>query len=116
MVGSAPVADPWIRRYLGDVLKKIRDRRMSLGLTQKQVAERLDWGRTTIVAIESGRQALTVEQLVHLACALRADPWSFLPFAFFNADERRAASKAEQTPYRRRPRRRAASKPPGLSD
>jgi transcriptional regulator with XRE-family HTH domain len=101
-----PSPDPWIRGFLQDVLERIRSRRMALGLTQKEVADRLDWARTTVSAIELGRQALSLEHLVHLACALRVDPWQLLPHTTWNADERQEAKKAAKRPGRQRPRRR----------
>jgi len=111
----SPTPDPWITRYVHDVIASIRKRRMSMKLTQQQVAERLAWSRTTVVALEAGKQTLTVEQLVHLACALRAGPWDFLPFALFNAEERRTQQKLDAVPFRKRPRNRGP-RPPGLLD
>lgn len=99
--------DAWIQRYVADVLFRVRERRMQLGLTQKEVAARLAWSRTTLVAIEAGTQPMTVRQLVQLACALRTDPWQLLPFALFNTTEKAAEKAKHGKNPRTRPRRRS---------
>jgi DNA-binding XRE family transcriptional regulator len=71
MGSPQPIEDRWLKRYLRDVGEQIRKRRMALCLTQREVAEKLAWSRTTVVAIEAARQRLTVEQLCLLAAVLR---------------------------------------------
>jgi transcriptional regulator with XRE-family HTH domain len=116
MKGTVAKPDSWICRYLADVAMRIRDKRLALRLTQAAVAEKLDWARTTIVALESGRQEITLRQMLLLACALRCEPFELLPFALWNAEERRTAAKLAEVPPRQRPRRRRPPRPPGAGD
>lgn len=57
---------------------RIRAIRKAHGVTQEQVAERLQLNRTTIVNIERGRQRLAVHQLVELASVLGCEPAALL--------------------------------------
>ena len=49
----------------------IREHRKRLGLTQAELAKALGMERTSVVNIEAGRQALSVEALVAAATAIR---------------------------------------------
>lgn len=54
----------WRRRAYGYALRQIR---LSRKMTQEHVADRLNWPRTKLLAIEKGTQAVTVDQLGQLA-------------------------------------------------
>jgi ribosome-binding protein aMBF1 (putative translation factor) len=56
----------WQRDGTGWIVRRLRTLG---GLTQEQLAERLDCSRTRITWIESARQAVTVEQLEDIAKA-----------------------------------------------
>jgi transcriptional regulator with XRE-family HTH domain len=58
----------------------IVSKRQSARMTQGQVADLLGWSRTTLVAIESARQATSVDQLYELADLLDYDVNDFLQY------------------------------------
>lgn len=59
--------------------ERIRKRREKLGLTQQQLAERVDLSRTSVTNIERGRQAVLVHQLAMFAKALDLRLSSLIP-------------------------------------
>lgn len=59
--------------------KRIRDRRVSSGLTQAQLANRIAISRTSLTNVELGRQRLLVDQLYKMAEVLNAQPQDLLP-------------------------------------
>jgi transcriptional regulator with XRE-family HTH domain len=48
-------------------------------MTQTRAAELLIWARTTLIAIERGNQAVSVDQLWDLADLYGTDPAAFFP-------------------------------------
>jgi transcriptional regulator with XRE-family HTH domain len=52
--------------------RELAHARREAGLTQQQLAQRLDVGRSYIARVESGTDNLTIGQLAHLANALGA--------------------------------------------
>jgi transcriptional regulator with XRE-family HTH domain len=60
---------------------EIRRRREGLGLSQAQLADKIDVGRTSITMIERGAQAILVHQLIEIAKALRLSPDKLLDAA-----------------------------------
>jgi transcriptional regulator with XRE-family HTH domain len=58
------------RRILGD---RLRSARLTSGLSQAGLAEKLGLSRPAIASIEAGRQAITVEQLVELCAQLNVN-------------------------------------------
>jgi transcriptional regulator with XRE-family HTH domain len=59
--------------------REIRQTRMAAGLTQAEVAERLDVSPSYITNIEAGRVNLTLGQLSRIAAAMGADVRLSLP-------------------------------------
>lgn len=51
--------------------REIKEARQALGLTQAEVAERLDVSPSYISAVEAGRRNLTIGQLANIANAMR---------------------------------------------
>ena len=64
------------RRELGSAIMQLR---LSRKMTQSRAAELLDWSRTTLIAIEQGKQAVTADQLFALADLLHVDVTAFFP-------------------------------------
>jgi transcriptional regulator with XRE-family HTH domain len=58
---------------------QLRDLRKAAGLTQDQVAERVELKRTSITNIERGRQHIALHQLYLLANAVGKAPSDLLP-------------------------------------
>lgn len=56
----------------------VRARRLKLGLTQAQLAERLGMFRTYIVEVEQGRRSMLFKTLVQFADALETTPSALL--------------------------------------
>jgi transcriptional regulator with XRE-family HTH domain len=52
--------------------RELAHARRDAGLTQQQLAQRLDVGRSYIARVESGTDNLTIGQLAHIANALGA--------------------------------------------
>lgn len=73
----------WRRR----VGRSIRTARKSRKLTQGKVSQELGWARTTIVAIENGTQATTLDQLVRLAILFRCGVTGFFPLGVIPPDD-----------------------------
>jgi transcriptional regulator with XRE-family HTH domain len=65
-------------REFGEIL---RAHRKAAGLTQSEVAERVQLQRTSITNIEKGRQHVPLHQLFRLASAVGAEPADLLPHA-----------------------------------
>jgi transcriptional regulator with XRE-family HTH domain len=59
--------------------KRIRQKRLSSGLTQAQLAERIAISRTSLTNMELGRQRLLVDQLYKVAEVLNTLPRDLLP-------------------------------------
>jgi transcriptional regulator with XRE-family HTH domain len=59
--------------------RRLRSLREEAGLTQDQVAERVNLKRTSITNIESGRQHIALHQLFLLAAAVGKSPGDLLP-------------------------------------
>lgn len=60
-----------LQRILGENLRAIRRRE---GLSQEQMAERLDWHRTYVGGVERGERNLTLQSVERLAAFLGLDP------------------------------------------
>lgn len=54
--------------------RRVRARRMALGLSQEELAERAGLHRTYISSLEQGRRNVAVHNVVRLAEALDLDP------------------------------------------
>jgi len=67
--------------------RAIRQARKSRKMTQGEVARYLSWTRTTVVAIENGTQATTVDQLVRLAILFKTGVSSFFPLGIIPPDD-----------------------------
>lgn len=59
--------------------KRIREKRLSSGLTQAELAERIAISRTSLTNMELGRQRLLVDQLYKVAEVLNTQPRDLLP-------------------------------------
>jgi transcriptional regulator with XRE-family HTH domain len=59
--------------------KRLRHARLSIKLTQQQVAAFVGLTRTSITNIERGRQVVALHTLFAFAACLRVDPKSLLP-------------------------------------
>lgn len=59
--------------------KAIAERRVDLGLTQGQLAERLEISRPSLANIEAGRQRMLVHQVYEIAAALHVLPSELVP-------------------------------------
>ncbi len=59
--------------------KGIRERRTKLKWTQDVLADAIGMNRTSVVNIETGKQAVTLGTLYRVAHALGLDPWDLLP-------------------------------------
>ena len=59
--------------------KRIRDKRQSVGLTQAQLADRIEISRTSLTNMELGRQRLLIDQLYKMADVLNMKPQDLLP-------------------------------------
>lgn len=57
----------------------IRGRRLELGMTQAELADALDFARTSIANIETGRQTIYVDTLYEIAKALDTVPATLVP-------------------------------------
>jgi DNA-binding XRE family transcriptional regulator len=58
--------------------QRVRERRIELGLTQRELADRTGLNRSYIGEIELGRRNITIKNAVKIARALQADVASFL--------------------------------------
>jgi transcriptional regulator with XRE-family HTH domain len=58
--------------------KTIRDRRMELGFSQEELAERADLHRTYVGGVERGERNVSLENIVRLAHALQFAPSQLL--------------------------------------
>ena len=64
-----------IRSPRDEALRKfLKLERQKAELSQSQLAERLDWDRTTISDIETGSKRVTAIELIELGKALQFDP------------------------------------------
>lgn len=71
---------------------RLREARKSRKMTQWQVADRLEWSRSSVAMMERGLQAVTVDQLHNLASLFETDVKLFLcsgPVLFLPAAELR---------------------------
>lgn len=66
--------DPIYRR-LGD---QFYCRRMSLGLTQQELADRVGISRAAVASMETGRQRILLETIIKVGAALRIAPSKLL--------------------------------------
>lgn len=55
------------------LLTMLRERRLKLGLSQAEVANRLGWSQTAVSKVEVGERRLDIEELRQLAEALDTD-------------------------------------------
>ena len=67
----------------GDTLNRTAGRRIAAarraaGLTQAELAAKLDWPRDTLIHYEHGRRAIAVDRLAMIAAALNIPPATFL--------------------------------------
>lgn len=75
---------PWakaVQRLVGGRVRRLRDSRKPIPLTQQQLAERTRGvlSRSSIANIERGRQGISLEQLFVLAEALDIEPAELVP-------------------------------------
>lgn len=68
-------ADASSAREIG---RRIAAARRAVGLTQAELAQRLDWPRDTLIHYEHGRRALALHRLVSIAEALAIHPATLL--------------------------------------
>jgi methanogenic corrinoid protein MtbC1/DNA-binding XRE family transcriptional regulator len=68
LVGAAPRRD--LSDYLATVGRRIRERRLELGRSQAELASLAGLGRPYLVAVERGRQNITLEAAMKIAGAL----------------------------------------------
>lgn len=68
-----PLGEPTAR-----VARAVRARRLALGLSVAQLADRMDAGLTLVKAIEAGTTNVSVERLTALADALEIDACDLL--------------------------------------
>lgn len=61
------------------VANSIRQIRKSRRMTQQAVAARLDWSRSSLAMIETGRQQITIDQLFNLASLFECGVSAFFP-------------------------------------
>lgn len=59
--------------------KKIREQRQLSGLTQAELAARIDVSRSSLTNMELGRQRLLIDQLYKMAEVLNTSPKDLLP-------------------------------------
>lgn len=72
---SMAIVPATVLRALGE---RVRARRLSLGLSQEQLAERAGLHRNYVGGIEQGRRNVATVNLVRLAVALELDPGDLL--------------------------------------
>lgn len=58
--------------------RAVRARRRELDLSQRELAVKVDLGRTSIANIEAGRSAPSVQHLLNMATVLNMDPLELL--------------------------------------
>jgi transcriptional regulator with XRE-family HTH domain len=58
--------------------RRIAAARRAAGLTQAELAARLDWPRDTLIHYEHGRRAIAVDRLAVIAAALDVSPATLL--------------------------------------
>jgi len=58
--------------------RRIAAARRGAGLTQAELAARLDWPRDTLIHYEHGRRAIAVDRLAAIAAALNIPPATLL--------------------------------------
>lgn len=106
--GSAPPPSELAakRQALGDAIRQLR---VSRRLTQRDLAEHAEISRTTLVAIERGLQATTVDQLYQLAGVLDVAVTVFFPIELHLFDpynpRTEARGKLTEAESKRRSRR-----------
>jgi transcriptional regulator with XRE-family HTH domain len=83
------------RKFLEAIGHLIRERRMALGLTQAELADRCDLHRTFIGSVERGERNLAMLSLRRIARALRVAPTDLV----VNGSET-SESTQKQTPMR----------------
>jgi transcriptional regulator with XRE-family HTH domain len=66
---------------------KLRQAREKAGLTQKQLADRVELPRTSVTNIEHGHQRIALHQLVQFSSALGIEPLELLPEEELNLQE-----------------------------
>ena len=94
----------WLRDYRVALGYWIENLRVSRSLTQKQLAEHLGWARTTLIAIEKGNQAVTVDQLLQLAAAFQSSTHAILPHVLFNVPRPAEEQDSFHIPFREQKR------------
>lgn len=67
-----PVKPPSSKRVLKDLGRRVAELRRTAGMTQAELADRLDVTSRYVQSIEAGQQNLTVESLTVLAAVLDA--------------------------------------------
>jgi transcriptional regulator with XRE-family HTH domain len=82
--------------------RRIRDRRIELGLTQARLAELADMFPAEISDIELGRRGLTTDRMVDLLAALGGDANEILGLAAAPAPGRSRKRKAARAHAKRR--------------
>lgn len=68
-----------LENFYAGLGQRIREERIRHGLTQKDLADKVDLTRTSVTNIELGRQKLLVHTLIEIAEALDLDPGTLLP-------------------------------------
>jgi transcriptional regulator with XRE-family HTH domain len=70
------IDEPLLYREIG---KRLKERRLELGLTQEQLAEASDVLRTSITNLEAGRQKTPLHVLYELCAVLEIEIFELLP-------------------------------------
>lgn len=61
-------------RFTSEYGRRVQTARVTAGLTQAELASRLDLTRSSVANVEAGRQAASAEQVIQTAEALGCDP------------------------------------------
>jgi len=89
---SPPLPEP-VYRALGLRMEAIR---LTLGLTQREIADRVGLSRASITNIEAGKQRILLDDVPRLAKALGTSPEHLLKGVFLNHDKHRPAATPQK--------------------
>lgn len=87
---------PDIGLYLGDVGRRIMDRRKKLGLTQEQLAEKSGVTTQFVSYAESGKRAMRPENLMRIAASLNVSTDYLLTGDIIDKDKLLLSEKLEK--------------------
>ncbi len=72
-------SDREIDDFYGTVGSKVRNMRISAGISQMMLAKRIGFTRSSVANLEAGRQRVALHLFVRIADALGSDPCQLLP-------------------------------------